>query len=83
MYVYIRYTYIYIYIRDTSILYQGYISSRNASKASSTMDGTGEKHVIWHFESKYDKYCIFLCEVFLFFPHSKEKIQDYSNLGLC
>ena len=53
-----------------------------ASKASSTTVGTGKKDEIWHFESKYDEYCIFTWEVFLFFPNSKEKIQDYSNPGL-
>ena len=47
------------------------------------MVGTREKDVIWHFDIKYDKYFIFLCKVFLFFPYSKKSIQDYSNPGLC
>ena len=53
--------------RYTDILHQGYISSKMASKASSVTVGTGEKDVICHFESKYDEYCIFIWEVFLFF----------------
>ena len=57
----------YTFIRYRYILHQGYISSRSVSQASSTMVGTGEKDVIWHFESKCDEYCIFLCEVFICF----------------
>ena len=59
-----------------------YIDNKSASKAASTVVGTGkENYTIWHFglsrspgnkllrhfESKYDEYCTFLCERFLFF----------------
>ena len=44
-----------------------YIGNKN-TKAVSTMVGTGkENDTIWHFEIKYDEYCTFLCERFLFY----------------
>ena len=76
MYVYV-YIYIYIYIYKCIDIFSIYIYT------SSTMVGTEEKGVIWHFGIKYDKYFIFLCKFFLFFPHSKKSIHDYSNPGLC
>ena len=58
-----------------------YVGNESTSKTTSTMVDTGkEYHTTWyfglsrspgnnllrHFESKYDEYCTFLCECFLF-----------------
>ena len=60
-------------------IYKIYI--RSASKAYSTMVGTWEKDIIRDSESKYDEYCIFLCEFFYFFPVLRKKYRTTVTHG--